>query len=65
MFYSDALGVDIPTPKLVQNAFYTQFFHVENIWESHAHGHDATGYGPPNIMSNCHTDIVPKKTKNR
>jgi len=19
--------------------------------------HDATGYGPPNIMSNCHTDI--------
>ena len=29
MFYPDALGVDIPTPKLVRNAFYT---HVENIW---------------------------------
>ena len=40
MFYPDALGVDIPTPKLVRNAFYTQFFHVENIWGSHAHGHE-------------------------
>ena len=58
MFYPDALVVDTctPTPKLVRNAFYT-IFHVENIWGSHAHGRDATGYGPPNIMSNCHTDI--------
>ena len=29
MFYPDALGVDTPTPKLVRDAFYTQFFHVE------------------------------------
>ena len=32
MFHPDALGVDTPIPKLVQNAF-AQFFHVENIWE--------------------------------
>jgi len=40
-------GVDHPTTKPVQNAFYTNFFHLKIFGggpPGPGHGHDATGF---------------------